>query len=167
MFCACGDAWIPGSYYPETNLKYWSTSQAKPWATISRGSTTHPDSPDHRGHLIAMDIGTGRILWCHAMAATLTTGGALLLSSDSDRNLYIHDVVTGTVLFLYAFTCSGAGLPDYLRRRRPAVTRGSGQGRSNERDVRLYAAATCRDRRLKFLGYKLVAAPRGIQEVSE
>ena len=35
-FRAGADSWIPGSYDPETNLTYWSTSQAKPWARISR-----------------------------------------------------------------------------------------------------------------------------------
>ena len=31
-FRAGGDAWISGSYDPETNLVYWGTAQAKPWA---------------------------------------------------------------------------------------------------------------------------------------
>ena len=33
---AGGDAWIPGSYDPATNLIYWSTAQPKPWARASR-----------------------------------------------------------------------------------------------------------------------------------
>ena len=36
VFRAGGDAWIPGTYDPQTNLMYWSTAQAKPWARISR-----------------------------------------------------------------------------------------------------------------------------------
>ena len=38
MFRAGGDAWIPGSYDAGTNLIYWSTAQAKPWARLSRGT---------------------------------------------------------------------------------------------------------------------------------
>ena len=83
---------------------------------LSRGSTTHPDSPDHRGHLIAMDIGSGEILWRHSMetrpmAATLTTGGGLVVSSDSNRNFHIHDVATGDVLFRVRFPSSVQGFP--------------------------------------------------------
>ena len=59
---------------------------------LSRGSTAHPDSPDHRGHLIAIDVESGRIRWRHRTAtrpagAALTTGGGLVVSSDTDRNL--------------------------------------------------------------------------------
>ena len=37
-FRAGADSWIPGSYDPTTNLTYWSTSQAKPWARLTRGT---------------------------------------------------------------------------------------------------------------------------------
>ena len=30
--------WIPGSYDHDLNLVYWATSQAKPWARVSRGT---------------------------------------------------------------------------------------------------------------------------------
>ena len=83
---------------------------------LSRGSTVHPASPDHRGHLIAMDIKSGEILWRHSMrtrprAATLTTGGGLVVSSDSDGNLYIHDVATGDILFHTRLPSSVQGFP--------------------------------------------------------
>ena len=37
-FRAGGDAWITGSYDPATNLVYWGTAQAKPWARAVRGT---------------------------------------------------------------------------------------------------------------------------------
>jgi len=38
MLRAGGDAWIPGSYDPATNLIFWGTAQAKPWARFARGT---------------------------------------------------------------------------------------------------------------------------------
>src|SRR5262249_49717355 len=57
----------------------------------------HPASPDFRGGLIAMDPGSGRVLWRHmtrtkSMAAALTTAGGLVVSADSDGGVYIHDI---------------------------------------------------------------------------
>ena len=83
---------------------------------LSRGSTVHPDSAPHRGHLIAMDVESGRILWRHSMptrpgAAALTTGGNLVVSADTDRNLFIHDVATGDVLFHVRLPGSAQGFP--------------------------------------------------------
>ena len=37
-FRAGSDAWIAGSYDPETNLIYWGTAQAKPWVREVRGT---------------------------------------------------------------------------------------------------------------------------------
>ena len=37
-FRAGADAWLPGSYDPETDLIYWSTAQPKPWASAQRGT---------------------------------------------------------------------------------------------------------------------------------
>ena len=82
----------------------------------SRGTTAHPDSPDHRGQLIAMDIDTGEILWRHAMAtrprsAALTTGGGLVVGADTDRHLYFHDAATGDVLYETRLPGSVQGFP--------------------------------------------------------
>src|SRR5688500_12651456 len=38
MFRSGGDAWMTGSYDPVTNLVYWGTAQAKPWAQFQRGT---------------------------------------------------------------------------------------------------------------------------------
>ena len=83
---------------------------------LSRGSTVHPASPDHRGHLIAMDIDTGEIIWRHSMAtrpgaAALTTAGGLVVGADSDRHLFVHDVATGEVLFQTRLPASVQGFP--------------------------------------------------------
>ena len=83
---------------------------------LSRGSTVHPASPDHRGHLVAMDINTGEVLWRHSMAtrprsAALTTGGGLVVGADTDRNLYIHDAASGDVLFQTRLPASVQGFP--------------------------------------------------------
>jgi len=59
-FRAGGDAWIPGSYDPETGLTYWSTSQAKPWARVSRG--TDGDAL-YTNSVLALAPDTGRLEW--------------------------------------------------------------------------------------------------------
>ena len=59
-FRAGGDAWIPGSYDPQTNLIYWSTAQAKPWARVSRG--TDGDAL-YTNSTLALDPETGKMVW--------------------------------------------------------------------------------------------------------
>jgi alcohol dehydrogenase (cytochrome c) len=60
MFRAGGDAWIPGSYDADTNLIYWSTAQAKPWARLSRG--TDGDAL-YTNSVLALDPASGKIVW--------------------------------------------------------------------------------------------------------
>ncbi len=57
---AGSDAWIPGSYDPATNLVYWSTAQAKPWARAVRG--TDGDAL-YTNSTLALDPDTGKINW--------------------------------------------------------------------------------------------------------
>jgi alcohol dehydrogenase (cytochrome c) len=59
-FRAGGDAWIPGSYDPETNLVYWGTAQAKPWARVVRG--TDGDAL-YTNSTLALDPDTGKMKW--------------------------------------------------------------------------------------------------------
>ena len=59
-FRAGGDAWIPGSYDPQTNLMYWSTAQAKLWARLSRG--TDGDAL-YTNSVLALEPQTGRLEW--------------------------------------------------------------------------------------------------------
>jgi len=83
---------------------------------MSRGSTVHPASANFSGHLVAMDIDSGALLWRHSMttrpgAAALTTGGGLVVAADTDRNLLVHDVATGEVLFQTRLPASVQGFP--------------------------------------------------------
>ncbi|MBI3320557.1 MAG: PQQ-binding-like beta-propeller repeat protein [Candidatus Omnitrophica bacterium] len=80
------------------------------------GRPAHPASLDYRGHLIAMDIKSGKILWRHSMrsapgSAALTTAGGLAIVGDSDRYLYIDDVVTGRNLFRTRLSAPVTGFP--------------------------------------------------------
>ena len=59
-FRAGGDAWIPGSYDAETNLVYWGTAQAKPWARAARG--TDGDAL-YTNSTLALDPDTGKMKW--------------------------------------------------------------------------------------------------------
>jgi alcohol dehydrogenase (cytochrome c) len=59
-FRAGGDAWIPGSYDPETNLVYIGTAQAKPWARVARG--TDGDAL-YTNSTLAIDPDTGKLKW--------------------------------------------------------------------------------------------------------
>jgi alcohol dehydrogenase (cytochrome c) len=60
MFRAGGDAWMPGSYDPNTNLIYWGTAQAKPWTRFARG--TDGDAL-YTNCTLAVDPATGKIVW--------------------------------------------------------------------------------------------------------
>jgi alcohol dehydrogenase (cytochrome c) len=62
-----------------------------------------------------MDM-NGVVLWRFPMttaplAATLATGGGLVVGSDSSRRLYIHDARTGQVLFQTRLPSSVLGSP--------------------------------------------------------
>ena len=126
--------WRASAYHPETQALYipihptcvsgaFTEIDKVPGASyyantgwLSRGSTVHPDSDPYRGYLVAMEIATGRILWRHSMltrpgSAALTTGGGLVVSADTDRNLEIHDVATGEVLFHTRLPGSVSGFP--------------------------------------------------------
>ena len=59
-FRAGGDAWIPGSFDPKTNLTYWSTAQAKPWARISRGTD---GDVLFTNSVLALDPESGKVMW--------------------------------------------------------------------------------------------------------
>ena len=59
-FRAGGDAWISGSYDAETNLIYWGTAQAKPWARVARG--TDGDAL-YTNSTLALDPDTGKMRW--------------------------------------------------------------------------------------------------------
>jgi alcohol dehydrogenase (cytochrome c) len=59
-FRAGSDAWIPGSYDPVTNLVYWGTAQAKPWARTVRGTD---GAALYTNSTLALDPDTGKMKW--------------------------------------------------------------------------------------------------------
>jgi alcohol dehydrogenase (cytochrome c) len=59
-FRAGGDMWIAGSYDPETNLVYWGTAQAKPWARAARGTD---EAALYTSSTLALDPDTGKMQW--------------------------------------------------------------------------------------------------------
>ena len=63
-FRAGSDTWIPGSYDPATNLIYYSTAQAKPWARVSR--RTNGDAL-YTNSVLALNPDTGKIVWYHQL----------------------------------------------------------------------------------------------------
>ena len=118
---------------------------------LQRESRVHPASGEHAGHLIAMDIDTGEILWRHSMAtrpgaAALTTAGGLVVGADTDRppvrarRRHRGGPVPDAAARL------GPGVPDHLRGRRAAVHRGAGRRQSHQRHLRLRAAEASRRR---------------------
>ena len=100
--------------HPPGALNFYASPVYTGWQ--SAGGSPHPASPAHAGHLIAMDIRSGEILWRHAfgtrpMSAALTTAGGLVVGADSDRYLYIHDAATGDVLFQTRLPSAVQGFP--------------------------------------------------------
>lgn len=59
-FRAGTDMWMTGSYDPNVDLVYWSTSQAKPWAREARG--TDGDAL-YSNTTLALDPDTGKVVW--------------------------------------------------------------------------------------------------------
>ena len=100
--------------HPTGDLYYYGNPRWTGWQ--SAGRLPHPKSPDHDGHLVAMDIETGEVRWRHSMrlrsrAAALTTAGGLVVTADGDRYLYILDVGTGDVLFRTRMPSPVQGFP--------------------------------------------------------
>ncbi len=60
MFRIGGDSWTAGSYDPGTNLIYWATAQAKPWARFQRG---HSGDALYTNSVLALDPSAGNLVW--------------------------------------------------------------------------------------------------------
>lgn len=67
---AGAEMWITGSYDPDLNLTYWGTAQAKPWMTLTRGTTA---DALYSSSTIAVNVDTGELEWYfqHAPAEAL------------------------------------------------------------------------------------------------
>ena len=98
----------PGDWYFYRDPSYTG------WQPTGGGS--HPLSPDHGAHLVAMDIDTGEVLWRHsarsrALSAALTTAGGLVVGADGDGYLNVHDAATGEVLHRVRLPGVAQGFP--------------------------------------------------------
>ena len=87
---AGGDAWLPGSYDPYTDLIYWSTAQAKPWASAQRGTD---GAALYTNSTLAIDPDTGEISWYfqHIPAETHDLDEAyesVLVDYSTNRSLF-------------------------------------------------------------------------------
>ena len=90
MYRAGADSWIPGSYDPQTGLTYWSTSQAKPWARVSRG--TDGDAL-YTNSVLALNPETGEIAWYYQFVPGETHDlddvfESVLIDRDGRRSLF-------------------------------------------------------------------------------
>jgi alcohol dehydrogenase (cytochrome c) len=87
---AGSDAWIPGSYDPQTNLIYWSTSQAKPWTQAQRGNA---GASLYTNCTLAIDPENGKMVWYfqHIPAETHDLDEvfeAVLVNNGNQRSLF-------------------------------------------------------------------------------
>ena len=85
-------------------------------ARIKSKDHRHPESPDAVGVFLALDAKTGNPLWRQKTltpmtSAVLTTGGGLVVVGDWDRNVYVHDAVSGKVLFQTRLPSAVQGFP--------------------------------------------------------
>ena len=90
MFRIGGDSWTAGSYDPDTNLVYWATAQAKPWARFQRG---HSGDALYTNSVLALDPATGNIVWYNQLLPGEThdmdeTFENLLVDRDGRRSIF-------------------------------------------------------------------------------
>ena len=90
LYRAGADSWIPGSFDPESNLTYWSTSQAKPWASLTRG--TDGDAL-YSNSVLALDADTGELSWYFQFTPAETHDlddvfESVLIDHDGRRSLF-------------------------------------------------------------------------------
>ena len=83
---------------------------------VRRTNHFHPESPDHLGEFLAMNMRTGEVLWRHRFrtpinSAALTTGGGLAVVGDWDRHLYVFDAADGEILWQTRMPTSVQGFP--------------------------------------------------------
>ncbi len=90
MFRTGGDSWTAGSFDPATNLIYWATAQAKPWARFQRG---HSGDALYTNSVLALDPASGNIVWYNQLLPGEThdmdeTFENLLVDRDGGRSLF-------------------------------------------------------------------------------
>ena len=123
-------SWRAMAYHPETQAFYVPLNlqcenglfgnvprvEGGGGSNVRRINSFHPESPEGLGEFVAMHAKTGKVLWRHRTrtpmnTAALTTGGGLVVVGDWDRNLYIHDIASGKILFQTRMPTSVQGFP--------------------------------------------------------
>ena len=122
--------WRAMAYHPQTQAFYIPLSLTCEAATfeevpraignggvgpVQRTNLFHPASPNGLGEFVAMDV-NGKVLWRYRTrtpmnTAALTTAGGLAIAGDWDRNLYVFDIVNGSILFKTRMPTSLQGFP--------------------------------------------------------
>ena len=111
--------YIPMSINCDTAMMYGEVEMVEGGGGNGQvGSTRaiHPDSPDHIGRFVALNIDSGEVLWetplrTPANTAMLTTAGGLVFGGDWDRNMYAMDEATGEVLWETRLPQAAQGYP--------------------------------------------------------
>jgi len=90
QYRAGSDLWIAGSYDPDTNLVYMSTSQAKPWARAQRGTA---GDALYTNSSLALNPDTGELVWYYQYLPGETHDmdevfESLLIDIDGRRSLF-------------------------------------------------------------------------------
>ena len=98
---------------------------------VRRRNTKHPKSDGNLGEFLAMDIGSGKILWRHrtpspSNTAALATAGGVVFGGDWDRHMYAYDATTGKLLWQTPPADVRARVSDHVSRERKAIRRDAG-----------------------------------------
>jgi alcohol dehydrogenase (cytochrome c) len=145
-FRAGGDAWIPGSYDPETNLVYWGTAQAKPWARAVRGTD---GAALYTNCTLALDPDTGKLKWYfqHIPGETQDMDEVfenILIDADGRKSL---------------FKMGKLGILWQLDRTTGAFIRSSDLGYQNILDVDPQGKVTYRPGKIPYIGDEIDMCP--------
>jgi alcohol dehydrogenase (cytochrome c) len=114
--------WITGSYDPELNLTYWSTSQAKPFARAARGTDR---DVLYSNTLLALDADTGRIVWYRQ----------LIPGDTHDMDEVFENILVDTPEAKSVFKVGKIGILWQLDRRTGKMIRATDLGYQNLVDV--------------------------------
>lgn len=110
--------WITGSYDPDLNLIYWSTSQAKPFARAARG-TDH--AALYSNTTLALDPDTGKIIWYRQ----------LLPGDTHDQDEVFENILVDTPEHKSLFKIGKIGILWQMDRRTGRVIRATDLGYQN------------------------------------